>query len=93
MTDSKIIADAIEYLTAEAWETGAEGSPHEVYLMHCGKLRREIAERLRGLLVCSKCGSKPVITNLDGDDLCSPCATKWVVAEGQAERDAQDAQP
>lgn len=41
---------------------------------------------------CAKCGGKPVITNLDGDDLCSPCATKWVVGEGQAERDRQDAE-
>lgn len=41
---------------------------------------------------CAKCGGKPIITNLDGDDLCSPCATKWVISEGQAERDAQDAE-
>lgn len=41
---------------------------------------------------CAKCGGKPVITNLDGDDLCSPCANKWALGEAQAEHDRQEAE-
>jgi hypothetical protein len=38
---------------------------------------------------CAKCGNKPVIINLDGDDLCGPCANKWALGEAQAEADRQ----
>lgn len=46
---AKLIADAADYLIgdAEAWEKGSDGNPHEVYLKHCGKLRRDIAQKLR----------------------------------------------
>jgi hypothetical protein len=46
------IFEASVYLKAdaEAWESGANGSAHEVYLMHSGKLRRDIAERLDKML-------------------------------------------
>lgn len=33
------------------------------------------------------CG--PVVTNLDGDDLCQKHADAWVKAEGEAARDAE----
>lgn len=35
---------------------------------------------------CDWCDSKTSITNLDGDNLCLPCADKWVRAEGEAAR-------
>lgn len=46
------LSDAAVYLVAdaEAWETGAKDHPHEAYLMHCGKLRRDVAARLKPLL-------------------------------------------
>ena len=49
----KLIADAADYLIgdAEAWEKGSDGSPREVYLKHCGKLRRDLARQLRDQLV------------------------------------------
>lgn len=39
---------------------------------------------------CAKCGGSPVVAVIDLDDLCGPCATKWVLSEGQVERDRQD---
>ena len=49
------VADAIDYLLADAgaWEHGAKGNPHEVYLMHSGKLRRDIAARLRAMIAAA----------------------------------------
>lgn len=49
---SEPIKDAAVYLRAdaEAWETGAQGSTHEVYLMHCGKLRRDVADNLEAMI-------------------------------------------
>jgi hypothetical protein len=46
------IADAIDYLIAdaEAWETGAKDAAHEIYLMHCGKLRRDVAAHLQAMV-------------------------------------------
>lgn len=46
------IEDASTYLKAdaEAWELGAKGAPHEVYLMECGRLRRAVAEKIDMLL-------------------------------------------
>lgn len=46
------IAEASIYLKAdaEAWELGAKGAPHEVYLMECGRLRRAVAEKIDTLL-------------------------------------------
>ncbi len=50
------------------------------------------AVRINGLAFvrvgCARCGSKPAVTNLDGDDLCQSCADKWVRAEGCAAQDA-----
>jgi hypothetical protein len=46
------LSDAVDYLFADAgaWETGAKDHPHEVYLMHCGKLRRDVASRLQTMI-------------------------------------------
>jgi len=46
------IANASDYLKAdaEAWEMGAKDTPHEVYLMHSGKLRRGVAKKLDAIL-------------------------------------------
>ncbi len=33
--------------------------------------------------ICDGCKqARPIVTNLDGDDLCQSCANKWVRAEG-----------
>ena len=46
------LSDAAVYLVAdaEAWETGAKDHPHEAYLMHCGKLRRDVAASIQPLI-------------------------------------------
>lgn len=46
------ISDASVYLKAdaEAWESGAKGAAHETYLLHCGRLRRDIAAQIDALL-------------------------------------------
>ena len=46
------LSNAAVYLVAdaEAWETGAKDHPHEAYLMHCRKLRRDVAAGLQPLL-------------------------------------------
>jgi hypothetical protein len=56
----KLLADAIDYLLAdaEAWEKGSENAPHREYLMHSGKLRRDLAAGLEALL------SRPLPTSL-----------------------------
>ena len=43
------LSDAAAYLVAdaEAWETGAKDHTHEVYLMTCGKLRRDVAASIQ----------------------------------------------
>ncbi len=40
-------------------------------------------------LGCAWCSSLEVVTTLDGEKLCGPCATKWCQAEGQAQQDAE----
>jgi|TARA_R110002012_G_scaffold16958_20_gene64539 hypothetical protein len=46
------LSDAAAYLVAdaEAWETGAKDHTHEVYLLHCGKLRRDVAASIQPLI-------------------------------------------
>lgn len=62
---------ACDCATGVGWRVGADG-----------KDEHRSARKRGG---CAWCGSDHIITNLDGDDLCWPCANKWVRGEGQAE--------
>ena len=53
----------------------------------------QAAANVKAAFTCDQCHAAPVVTNLDSDDLCQACATKWVKAEGAAaaEREADPA--
>lgn len=56
--------------------------------------RRGVFVEEFGKAGCAKCRAPDVVTNLDGEDLCQDCASKWVRAEGQAvdDHDAEAAE-
>jgi len=64
-------------------DDGCEETPDGLRLV-CAACAAEIG--------CAWCGSISVVTVLDGDRLCHPCANKWAHAEGQAQAEREDAE-
>lgn len=76
----------------EALEKVFELIPDYIVGQQIKRLREVMSERdayklAEALKICAWCKGSPVVTNLDGEDLCRPCATKWSVGEGIAALD------
>lgn len=79
-----------EQLGPVDWETGQRECALERRGDCICNVQSETAELLRDTLrrelpdFCDQCGKAPIVTELDGDQLCQSCASKWVQGEGQS---------
>lgn len=58
---------------------------------NCGFLRGDLlAPALAAKPRCAWCNEIPTLANLDGEDLCHACCTKWARGEGIVDNDPEE---